>query len=461
MRTHITAANNRSPTLQKLRSHLPSILVCLLILAYGLYFSLYTVTRHQALMTQSFDLSVYVQSLWNTLQGDFLRVTIQPGKPVYFQHHFAPSMLLFVPIYAIWPDPAWLLILQSVIVASGAWPMYRLALRLTKRDVVAVGFALVYLLSPALQAANLYDFHEITIAAPLLIWAWYFARTQRWPQFAVAGVLALGFREEAVIIMLGMGVILALDKSTRKVGWITLAGSGVWLIILLLVSFQQASFDMNAALYFESRFNLGGSPTEALLNITRNPTIITDRILTSQKISYLVNLFASVGFLPFFSWQTLFLVAPSVFLNLLGDFEFLYSPAQAQYNALLAPFVVYTAVAGFVWLVGVLGRKTKFKPFFWGNILLVFVLMLSLGYHLRLAHLPYSPYFKWPQVTERDQLARQIASQIPLDRSLSVQDNLAPNPQVPVLWFRTGSMMMRSQRTTSGGQCGSSMEQST
>jgi len=427
MSRHKSQAEISSRTTQKLRPRLSAILVCILILAYGVYFSIFTLTRHQALMTQSYDLGIYAQALWNTLQGDFLRVTIRPGNVTYLQHHFAPSMLLFVPLYAMYSDPVWLLILQSFIVSSGAWPIYRLAVGVSGREVVGVVFALVYLLFPALQAANLYDFHEITIAAPLLIWTWYFARSHRWLWFAVTGVIAVGFREEAIIFMLGMGFILVMHKSTRKYGLIALALSVVWLVILIMISFSELGFNTNASVYLSSGFGLGDTPSETLTIILKDPAILLRRMTRPEKVSYLVNLFAPVGYLSFFSWQTLILVAPSVVLNLFGEYPLLYSPAQAQYNALLAPFIVYTAVLGFVWLVDFLGRRTNFKPTFWVNILLVFVLMLSIGYHLRLAHLPYSPYFQWPQVTERHQLARKIAAGIPVDRSLSIQDNLAPH----------------------------------
>jgi uncharacterized membrane protein len=94
---------------------------------------------------------------------------------------------------------------------------------------------------------------------------------------------------------------------------------------------------------------------------------------------------------------------------------------------MIAPFVVYTAAVGFKGAVNFLSHRSKYRPSFWQNILLLFVLLLSFGYHFRLAHLPYSPYFKWPQITDRDLLAREIASEIPVYESLSVQDNLAPH----------------------------------
>jgi len=405
----------------------PGAATILLILVYAIYFSIYTVTRHRAFMTQSFDLSVYVQMLWNSLNGDFFRVTIQPGRLNYLQHHFAPSMFLFIPVYGIRKSPEILLVTQSIVLASGAWPIYKVASKGQLNQWRGVAFALVYLLYPALQAANLYDFHEVTIAAPLLAWTWYFAGIQMWPAFWLTTVLALGFREEAVIITLGMGLVLACKQNTRRIGFGLVSLSLLWLSVLFAVSFFQSKFNMNAALYFQERFGLGSNPLDAIKNILADPNEILQRVFSAEKMFYLLNLFAPVGFLLLFSWESLFLVLPYVGLNLIGSYPLLISPTQAQYNVLVVPMILITAEIGSTRLSRFFSKHSKLPNREWITILCFYILLLSFGYHFRLAHLPYSPYFKWPQITERHQLANRIASEIPVDASLSVQDNLAPH----------------------------------
>ena len=73
--------------------------VLLSALFYSVYFSAFSLATHGEYQTQRYDLSFYAQALWNTLHGDFLRVTIQPGAENYLQFHFAPGLLLFVPLY--------------------------------------------------------------------------------------------------------------------------------------------------------------------------------------------------------------------------------------------------------------------------------------------------------------------------------------------------------------------------
>jgi hypothetical protein len=74
-----------------------------------------------------------------------------------------------------------------------------------------------------------------------------------------------------------------------------------------------------------------------------------------------------------------------------------------------------------------MSRRARQPRWFWQAVLVIYVLLLAFGYQLRLAHLPYSPYFKWPQVTERHRMAEQISRQIPSQASLSASDDLAPH----------------------------------
>lgn len=399
----------------------------MLALAYAMYFAAFTVARHRAFMTQSFDLSVYIQMLWNSLHGDLLRVTIQEGRLNYLQHHFAPSMLLLIPLYAAWSDPQMLLVLQSIVLASGAWPIYRLANRNHPGSWRGCVFGTIYLLYPALQAANLYDFHEITIAAPLLAWTWYFAQFQKWPAFWLTAVLALGFREEVVIFTTGMGLVLAARQNTRKHGFLLVIVSLAWLCLLLLVSFYQSKYNMNAALYFRNRFDLGSDPLSALKGILSDPGGLFRRLASPEKIFYLFSLFAPAGFFLLFSWEALLLVLPFVGLNLLGSYPLLITPTQAHYNVLLVPVIVITAEIGSDRLVNWKSERSRPPMQVRNFAVCAFILLLSFGYQLRLAHLPLSTYFSWPQVSERHRLAERIAASIPVEASLSIQDNLAPH----------------------------------
>ena len=91
--------------------------------------------------------------------------------------HFHPILILLGPIWRLFPTPLSLLITQDLLLAFSAWPLTRLASRLTNQWV-AGGLGLVYVLSWGMQGAVAAQFHEIAFAMPMLAYAsvapaWY------------------------------------------------------------------------------------------------------------------------------------------------------------------------------------------------------------------------------------------------------------------------------------------------
>jgi len=395
------------------------------MLLYASYFSAYSIQKHLAFQTFGYDFSFYIQSLWNTLQGQFLRMTAWPGSEHFFLVvHFAPSMLLLVPLYALWTCPACLLVIQSVAVASAAWPVFRITDKNLQDAWLGVGYACVYLLYPAIQAANLFDFHEITLAAPLLAWAWYVAQRNHWLAFGAIAAIAAGFREEAALTLFIMGFLLSLPRATRKAGVWTMIGTAIWLVLVSWLIFGRTTTLGTKIL---PRLGLGSSPGEIAANLVFHPAQAWAVVWRTEKASYLLHLFAPVGYLAILAPATLALALPTLSINLVGAWQALYSSSQYHYNAPLAAFVVLSAADGSACLAGFLARHTKFSRRFLTYLLFGYVASLSLGYHFKLDYLPYSPRFRWPQVTTHHRLGEQIAQSIPTTASVSAQNQLAPH----------------------------------
>ena len=59
-----------------------------------------------------------------------------------------------------------LLVLQSVAIALGAIPAFLVARDHLASDVAGLAYAALWLLAPAVQGANLADFHTVALAAP-------------------------------------------------------------------------------------------------------------------------------------------------------------------------------------------------------------------------------------------------------------------------------------------------------
>lgn len=120
--------------------------------------------------------------------------------------HFSPTLYLLVPLFALSPGPAFLLITQSILFALGALPVFGVARRRLGEDRAAAAFALLYLANPSLHGVNIRDFHPAALAIPLLLAAMYCVEANRIGWFIAAALLALGCREDAAIPVVSSSV---------------------------------------------------------------------------------------------------------------------------------------------------------------------------------------------------------------------------------------------------------------
>ena len=123
--------------------------------------------------------------------------------------HFHPILILLGPIWRLFPTPLSLLITQDLLLAFSAWPLTRLASRLTNQWV-AGGLGLVYVLSWGMQGAVAAQFHEIAFAMPMLAYASVAFVERRWGAVTAWSVPLVLVKEDMglTVLMIGVAVIL-------------------------------------------------------------------------------------------------------------------------------------------------------------------------------------------------------------------------------------------------------------
>ena len=97
--------------------------------AFAVVFALLAWLRYRAYYGGRFDLGNMVQAVYNTAHGRFLEITTAGPEPRQMSRlgaHVDPIIAVFALPWLVWPSPVMLLTLQSVIVATSAWPAYRL-----------------------------------------------------------------------------------------------------------------------------------------------------------------------------------------------------------------------------------------------------------------------------------------------------------------------------------------------
>ena len=87
-----------------------------------------TILKHNAFLTSGFDLGIFNQAFSTTLFDGKLfyetaDLSFNPGGS-FFGVHFSPILFLLLPFYAIYPSVENLLVMQTVILALGAFPIY-------------------------------------------------------------------------------------------------------------------------------------------------------------------------------------------------------------------------------------------------------------------------------------------------------------------------------------------------
>src|ERR1700682_1097261 len=170
-----------------LLSRHPGVVAFGLAAAYFLTYSALSRLRHESYHSFGFDLGLFDQVFWNTTQGRPFESTMSQALPVphsLLGDHFSPAFLLLMPFYFAFPHPETLLVIQSLALALGAWPVYLLA-RLKLAPGYALLWVIAYFLFVPLAYVNLFDFHEVALSVAPLGFALYFLERDRRGWFLV------------------------------------------------------------------------------------------------------------------------------------------------------------------------------------------------------------------------------------------------------------------------------------
>ena len=172
-------------------------LVVLCVLIYVVYFSWASIWRYSHFDFESFDLAIGNQVLWNILHGS-MECSIRGGN--FLGDHFRPIYYLYLPFYMLFPDPRNILVLQSIVLACGAFPVFLIG-SLRCGRIFGLLFAGMYLFNPIVGYINLFEFHPEVAVAPLLLFAIYFFYKNQFKAFMCFIVLALCCKENVSFIV--------------------------------------------------------------------------------------------------------------------------------------------------------------------------------------------------------------------------------------------------------------------
>ena len=296
------------------------------------------------------------QAVWATAHGHPLAVTDLQGDQVSrLGSHVDPILVFFAPLWWIWPSPSMLLAAQAVAVALGALPVFWLARKHLGSERAGVGFALAYLLYPAVQWLTLNEFHPVALACPLLLFAFWYLDEDRLLPFAAFALLAALTKEEIPLVIAGMGLWYALSRRRFREG-AAIAALGL-VVTAISVQVVMPHFNADASSRFYERYGaLGGSPGEVVATVFTHPGRLFSAAFDHEGLHYLIDLLLPLALL--FAAAPLALVAavPELSLNLLSATH-TQSSIHHHYTAGLIPPLIVASVLGAGRLAG--GRRER------------------------------------------------------------------------------------------------------
>ncbi len=449
----------RTPSLEEIEEWLgkaflgyerSTVLLFACLMLYTITFANLTILKHYAFKTRAWDLGIFTQSLWTTINANrFLyhtcEIFLNPTGS-FFGVHFSPILFLVLPFYWLAQTPETLLLLQSFIIALAAVPLYRLARDKAGFRVAALTFSLAYLMYPGIHAVNWYDFHVQAFLPLFFFSAIYFATRKNWSRYFLFMLLSLACDEHAAIIMIFVGVFIAWiyrrailsaikrkDSAAREilVPSATVIMGSVW---YWFTTWQRNVFfpirpEAMSTFLGSSNFSILGasSPMEIPLLIVLRPWNAAQALVYNGplKLLYILLIFGPLAFLslkkpsaliPTVPWFTFALMSQTLDHHSIGN----------QYEAYIVAFVF----SGAVFAVGESFQKTASLRGVYPSLrrialctLLLFLAASPLGIVVNLMFSSYSSVYIGRHETEINDTLKLI----PQDASILTQDNLFPH----------------------------------
>jgi len=325
-----------------------------LIAAIG--YAAVSIYRHDRFASSAFDLGVQDQTVWGYSQLQMIPNTVEMIRNL-LGDHFHPILMLVAPLYWIWDDARVLLLVQAVLLAAAAVPIFWWARqRLGLLPAIAVETA--YLTYWGVLSGVVYDFHHIAFAVPAISFGLYAVLTKRnwlfWPMLAL-GLLA---RENIALTFAAIGVYIAVVQHRWRLGAAVIALCAAWFAALIEVVMPAIAGVPYGHWTYDA---LGTGPGSALWHIVRHP-ISSLRLLADNptKLKLWGGLLGAWLLLPLLSPISLVAI-PTLLERLWSSNPALWS-ASFHYSLVIAPILAFASIDGVARLQQAIPRRISPSP---------------------------------------------------------------------------------------------------
>ncbi len=416
-------------------------IVYLLIITYSFLFSIITCfLTYYTFSFCGYDLGIFDQSLWNTINNKKFFYNPLEGNN-HFQSHFQPILLLILPFYFFYQSPVTLLIIQSIILGLGAFPIYLLSKDLTNKKIALI-FALIYLCYPALHGLNSAEFHPISLSTTFLLFLFYFYQKEKIIPYFIFLILSLMTKEEVFLITFFLGIYEIINKidfkmfknrkvikfKTIKFGLITIITSILWAFFTYQIIPILFSWNYSSHFGRWDHISQEKSLAKLILDIIKPKNLpkIFGILFSQSSFEYLISIFFPIIFLSILSPETLIICFPSIFANLTSNINHMRS-IYTQYQATIIPFIFISAIYGAKKINHINRNKIVYLILILQVISMIFISPIPIAINNQ--PIGKKTLGRLPQF--HDEIIRKTIDLIPqLNTSVSAQVNLYAYPKV-------------------------------
>lgn len=285
-----------------IKKHWAYVFVGLMAVIYTIVMSYLCIRRSQA-FASGYDLANMADTVWQTSQGHFFKLTGDTGLVSRFIIHTDLILVFLAPLYLLYPSPNLLLIVQALAVGISVVPIFLISKKVIKKDFLGVLIGAVFLLSPNTLWANMYDFHAVMLVIPLLFFGFYFLLIKKWLPFWIVIGLSLLTKENVGLFVAMMGVLAFFKFKEKRVGIVLFVlgmGFSVAAVKVIMPFFNGSKQHWAWGMY---DFSHGIIPT-----VWHNLTNI-------DSLKYYRDLLAPYGFLPIIALPWLLPALPDLLIN--------------------------------------------------------------------------------------------------------------------------------------------------
>ena len=408
--------------------------VILAIAVYTLIFGALTLWKYFNFAYNAMDLAIINQVFYHSSLGNLFGSSIH--APTYLGDHFSPILLLLLPIYLLYKSPITLLLLQTVILALSAWPLYLITKKLLSQPWAAA-VSLIWLLNPFVQNINLFEFSFLPLAVFFIFWSFYFYQDKNfWPFVALIG-LALLAREDVALVTMTFGFLAVLEKRKLKWSLTPIILSVAYFILSLKITALFADAGQYKFLVYYSW--LGSTPLTFIQNALLKPWLIISHLAQLPTLEFILAALLPFAFLPLVKPKNLILGSAILAQLALGSAGLSATLLYMHYASLFLPALFISLIYGLDYIInqGETTKSTILRLIRQEKKMAALLFFITVIYaSLTLGPLPGSVNqlaqngLKWTQTEAKKELIKKIPPQAKVAATYDFLANLSSRPDL-------------------------------